>query len=100
MKKIVINALTFLSLSIAVGSVQAHDPSMHMTKAEKPKCEALGEMDHSNMKENDPVTLAMMKKCSNEHSAEGHDSHTKETAGMHSHESSEAQDKHSSHNHH
>jgi len=38
----------------------AHDPSMHVKKAEKADC---SKMDHSKMDMNDPVAIAMMKKC-------------------------------------
>ena len=38
----------------------AHDPSMHVKKAEKADC---SKMDHSKMDMNDPVAMAMMKKC-------------------------------------
>jgi hypothetical protein len=38
----------------------AHDPSMHVKKAEKADC---SKMDHSKMDMKDPVTIAMMKKC-------------------------------------
>ena len=31
--------------------------------AEKPKCEAMKNMDHSKMDMNDPITQAMMKQC-------------------------------------
>ena len=38
----------------------AHDPSMHVKKAEKADC---SKMDHSKMDMKDPVAIAMMKKC-------------------------------------
>tara|TARA_R110002094_G_scaffold55626_1_gene66580 strand:- start:433 stop:768 length:336 start_codon:yes stop_codon:yes gene_type:complete len=38
----------------------AHDPSMHVKKAEKADC---SKMDHSKMDMKDPVAMAMMKKC-------------------------------------
>lgn len=38
----------------------AHDPSMHIKKGEKADC---SQMDHSKMDMNDPVVIAMMKKC-------------------------------------
>lgn len=38
----------------------AHDPSMHVKKAQKADC---SKMDHSKMDMKDPVAIAMMKKC-------------------------------------
>jgi hypothetical protein len=38
----------------------AHDPSMHVKKAEKADC---SKMDHSKMNMKDPVAIAMMNKC-------------------------------------
>ena len=38
----------------------AHDPSMHVKKAEKADC---SKMDHSKMDMKDPVAIAIMKKC-------------------------------------
>ena len=38
----------------------AHDPAMHVKKAEKADC---SKMDHSKMDMKDPVAIAMMKKC-------------------------------------
>ena len=38
----------------------AHDPSMHVKKAEKADC---SKMDHSKMDMKDPVAIAMMNKC-------------------------------------
>jgi hypothetical protein len=38
----------------------AHDPSMHVKKAEKADC---SKMEHSKMDMKDPVAIAMMKKC-------------------------------------
>lgn len=52
-----------LSSAFFMGSVQAHAPSEHMKKAEKPKCEAMKDMDHSKMDMKDPIMMAMMKKC-------------------------------------
>jgi hypothetical protein len=52
-----------LSVAISVGlmaSANAHDPKMHMKKAEKADC---SKMDHSKMDMKDPVAMAMMKKC-------------------------------------
>lgn len=42
----------------------AHSPEMHKKKdAEKPKCDALNNMDHTIMDMNDPIVQAMMKQC-------------------------------------
>ena len=63
----------FLLVSLfSIASVHAHDPSEHKTKREKPKCEAMKNMDHSKMDANDPIMMAMMKKCMSEESAENH----------------------------
>lgn len=63
----------FLLVSLfSIASVHAHDPSEHKTKREKPKCEAMKNMDHSKMDANDPIRMAMMKKCMSEESAENH----------------------------
>ena len=41
-------------------NASAHDPKMHAKKAEKADC---SKMDDSKMDMNDPVAVAMMKKC-------------------------------------
>ena len=41
-------------------TASAHDPKMHVKKAEKADC---SKMDHSKMDMKDPVAVAMMKKC-------------------------------------
>ena len=41
-------------------SATAHDPSLHVKKAEKADC---SKMDHSKMDMKNPVAIAMMKKC-------------------------------------
>jgi hypothetical protein len=48
---------------IASLSAQAHDPSKHKATDQKPDCAAMNRMDHSKMDPNDPVMLAMMRKC-------------------------------------
>jgi len=55
--KIVLVLIPTISLSMAA---TAHDPSMHVKKAEKADC---SKMDHSKMDMTDPVAIAMMKKC-------------------------------------
>ncbi|MFT6220983.1 MAG: hypothetical protein ACJA0C_000381 [Candidatus Endobugula sp.] len=64
-KKSTLTALTILTSSILLASnVYAHAPELHKKKnAEKPKCEAMKDMDHSTMDMNDPITQAMMKQC-------------------------------------
>ena len=51
---VLIPAITFSMTAMA------HDPSMHVKKAEKADC---SKMDHSKMDMKDPVAIAMMKKC-------------------------------------
>ncbi len=41
-------------------SANAHDPKLHIKKAQKADCSKL---DHSKMDSKDPVAMAMMKKC-------------------------------------
>jgi hypothetical protein len=51
---------TLLSMNL-----YAHAPELHKKdKAEKPKCEAMKNMDHSKMDRSDPIMIAMMKQCS------------------------------------
>lgn len=66
MKKIQTTTYLLLASFFAMSSAQAHDPSEHTTKTEKPKCEAMKNMDHSKMDMKDPVMMAMMKKCMSE----------------------------------
>ena len=83
-------ALSFFTVSTA----SAHDPSKHQKSLEKPKCGAMAEMDHSKMDMDDPVMLAMMKKCQ-----ASHDSQIKESASEHHSvdlESDEGDESHSS----
>ena len=54
-------ALVVLPAVVLSLSANAHDPSMHVKKAEKADC---SKMDHSKMDMKDPVAMAMMKKCS------------------------------------
>jgi len=64
-------ALT-LGLFIFTGA-SAHDPSEHKQNAEAPKCEAMADMDHSEMKSDDPVMQAMMEKCKTKHMDKNND---------------------------
>jgi len=50
---------TVISVGIST-TANAHDPSLHVKKAEKADC---SKMDHSKMDMKDPVAMAMMKKC-------------------------------------
>lgn len=81
MKKILLSSLVLTVGLLALGNAQAHDPALHTDKAEKPECGALKEMDHSKMDANDPVMMALMKKCMNHDKTEMQ--HVKdEMAGM------------------
>ena len=65
LNKTIILTLSALAFSL---SVSAHDPSMHKKKdAEKADCTAFNKMQEAGTKidMNDPVMLAMMKKCKN-----------------------------------
>lgn len=55
--KFVLVLIPTLTLSL---SAIAHDPALHVKKAEKADC---SKMDHSKMNMKDPVAIAMMKKC-------------------------------------
>ena len=61
--KIALVLIPTITLSM---TANAHDPSMHVKKAEKADC---SKMDHSKMDMNDPVAIAMMKKCMNQSKA-------------------------------
>lgn len=60
MKTLTKLALVLLPTITLSMSALAHDPSMHVKKAEKADC---SKMDHSKMDMKDPVAIAMMKKC-------------------------------------
>ncbi|WP_426369964.1 hypothetical protein [Pseudocolwellia sp. HL-MZ7] len=60
MKTLKILSLVLLPTIILSIPSLAHDPSMHVKKAEKADC---SKMDHSKMDMKDPVSIAMMKKC-------------------------------------
>ena len=58
------NLVTILILSALASSPGlAHDASLHPASDEAPNCGAMENMDHSKMDHNDPVMMAMMKKC-------------------------------------
>ena len=63
MKKKKTSAFLLLATFFAMSSAHAHDPSLHAKKAEKPNCEALKKTDQSTMATNDPIMMAMMKRC-------------------------------------
>ena len=69
-----------------MASAQAHDPSEHMKKGEKPKCESMKNMDHSKMDANDPIMMAMIKKCMGEEPADNH--HAEDAEGSEAADSS------------
>jgi len=73
LNKTIILTITALAFSL---SVSAHDPSLHVKKeAKKADCTAFNKMqeDGTKMDMNDPVMLAMMKKCKNQKSEALHD---------------------------
>jgi hypothetical protein len=55
--KIALVLVPAMTLSL---TATAHDPKLHVKKAEKADCT---KMDHSKMDMKDPVAIAMMKKC-------------------------------------
>ncbi len=57
------SAVLGMAALIASLSVQAHDPSEHQVNDQKPDCAAMNTMDHSKVDPNDPIMLAMMRKC-------------------------------------
>ena len=69
-----IQATIYLMLTscFMMTSVQAHDPSEHVKTNEAPKCESMKAMDHSKMDANDPIMMAMMKKCKAQAQKEAH----------------------------
>ncbi len=58
-------ALACLGLLLVSGTATAHDRSKHKSKQEAPDCEAMKDMDH--MDKMDPVMMAMMEQCGDEH---------------------------------
>jgi hypothetical protein len=60
-----------------LSAAQAHAPSEHKAKMEKPKCEAMKNMDPSKLDPNDPIMMAMKKKCMKEEPAKGAHKSTK-----------------------
>ena len=80
MKKVQIKTALIVMGMLVIGSAYAHDPSEHTGSAEKPKCEAMENMDQSKMNENDPVMLAMMKKCKTTHDDDRQGEHHQSSA--------------------
>ena len=78
-------AVVLLS-SLLAGNAAAHDPKLHKQSDEKPNCEAMKDMDHTEMEPDDPVMRAMMLKCNHqgkgeedmEQAPEPHDEHDHE----------------------
>lgn len=63
--KIILVLLSTITFAV---TAHAHDPSLHVKKAEKADC---SKMDYSNMDANDPVAVAMIKKCKKQAEATG-----------------------------
>ncbi|BCD98694.1 hypothetical protein [Marinagarivorans cellulosilyticus] len=63
MKKNIVTLCLIFSSTLYTVSTLAHDPKEHMEQAAKLDCAPMEKMDHSKMDMNDPVMLAMMKKC-------------------------------------
>jgi hypothetical protein len=77
--------------------VNAHSPELHKkNNAEKPKCEAMNNMDHSSMDLNDPVMQAMMKQCTaGDNHTDDHQSKEKKGVGTSHSDMHKADDHHS-----
>lgn len=55
---------TLLVVSSAYAmNAAAHDPKEHAKEKQAPNCAAMQEMEMGKMDKNDPVMMAMMKKC-------------------------------------
>lgn len=65
MKNSILRLTLVITSTMIMAPTFAHDPAEHAKTAEAPDCESMKSMDHSKMDMNDPVMLAMMKKCSN-----------------------------------
>jgi len=76
MKKTRLNIALACAGLLLVGSVYAHDPSEHNGKHEAPDCSAMKDMDH--MEKMDPVMMAMMQQCGDEHEGKDHKHHDDE----------------------
>ncbi|WP_040523702.1 hypothetical protein [Aliiglaciecola lipolytica] len=56
----ILSVLTFALIGISINAA-AHDPKEHAKENQALDCSAM--KDIKNMKKNDPVAMAMMKKC-------------------------------------
>ena len=99
MKNIQVTICLLLVSFFSIASVHAHDPSEHTAKREKPKCEAMKNMDHSKMDANDPIMMAMMKKCMREGSAENHHAGDAEKNSTDDNDANEVDQHNDGHNH-
>ena len=63
MKTITHKSLLLSACVLMATAVNAHDPSKHMAKKEKPNCEALQGRQATTGDKNDLVLQAMLKKC-------------------------------------
>lgn len=77
-------------------SATAHDPSLHVKKAEKADC---SKMDHSKMDMKNPVAIAMMKKCMKQSKADDHKMDEMDHSKMKKIESKAAKKDDQEHNH-
>lgn len=66
---------TLLAATLYALPSVAHDPKEHQAQSAKPDCAAMENMDASKMDMNDPVMIALSKKCMNKmgHSGQGAD---------------------------
>lgn len=55
--------MILITASFWVSTASAHDPKLHKSAGEEPNCEAMKDMDHTEMDTDDPVMRAMMAKC-------------------------------------
>ena len=65
MKILIKRSLTAITSVVLLSNIAyAHDASMHKkSNAEKPKCAAMNNADHSKMDMEEPVMLAIMAQC-------------------------------------
>ncbi len=73
MKKTALKIALACAALFLIGTAYAHDPSEHHGKREAPDCSAMKDMDH--MDKTDPVMMAMMQQCADEHEDEEHEHH-------------------------
>ncbi|WP_339898063.1 hypothetical protein [Paraglaciecola polaris] len=58
----ILTTLVVISAAYSVGGY-AHDPKEHSKEKEAPNCEIMQDIEQGKLDKNDPVTIAMMKKC-------------------------------------